>query len=64
MTSNLAFNIAQFFPSLNHQLLLLIIRKARFDPKVSCFFSNYLVEKKLNIFGKTFPLLFSMWMLG
>jgi len=36
----------QIFPSLNYQLLSLIIRKAGFDPKVSHFFSNYLVERK------------------
>jgi len=42
----LAFDIAQFFPSLNHWLLSLILRKAGFDPKVNYFFSNYLVERK------------------
>ena len=46
MTSTLAFNITQFFPLLNYCLLLLILRKASFDPKVECFFSNYLVERK------------------
>jgi len=46
MTSTLAFNIAQFFPSLNYCLLSLILRKAGFDPKVKCFFSNYLVGRK------------------
>ena len=30
-TSTLAFNIAQFFPSLNHRLLSLIIKKVGFD---------------------------------
>jgi len=30
-TSTLAFNIAQFFPSLNHQLLLLILDKVGLD---------------------------------
>jgi len=33
-TSTLAFDIAQFFLLLNHQILLLIFRKAEFDPKV------------------------------
>ena len=30
-TSTLAFNIVQFFPSLNHRLLSLIMKKASFD---------------------------------
>jgi len=42
----LAFNIAQFFPSLNHQLLPLILDKAGLDCKVSNFFKNYLVGRK------------------
>ena len=46
MTSILAFNIVQFFPSLNYWLLLLILRKTGYDPKVVQFFSNYLVGKK------------------
>ena len=45
-TSTLAFNIAQFFLSLNYQILLLILDKMGFDPKISCFFSNYLVGRK------------------
>jgi len=46
MTSILAFNISQFFPSLNHQLLFLILEKAGLDSKVSFFFKNYLVRRK------------------
>jgi len=34
LTSILAFDIAQFFPSLNHCLLSLILGKTGFDPKV------------------------------
>ena len=45
MTSMLAFNIAQFFLSLNI-LLLLILRKTGCDLKVVQFFSNYLVGRK------------------
>ena len=45
-TSILAFNIAQFFPSLNHQLLSLILDKAGLNQKVSAFFKNYLVSRK------------------
>jgi len=44
--STLAFDIAQFFPSLNHQLLPLILDKAGLDQKVSNFFKNYLVGRK------------------
>ena len=54
MTSTLVFDIAQFFPSLNHQLLLLILKKAIFDPKVECFFSNYLVGRKTWYFWNSF----------
>ena len=46
ITSTLVFDTAQFFLLLNHQLLLLIFDKARFDPKVAFFFCNYLIEKK------------------
>ena len=37
-TSTLAFNIAQFFPLLNHYLLSLILRKAEFDSYIINFF--------------------------
>ena len=46
ITSTLAFDIAQFFPSLNHQLLPLIFDKAGLDHKVFNFFKNYLVGRK------------------
>ena len=42
----LAFDIAQFFPSLNYYLLPLILNKVGFDSKVSLFFKNYLTERK------------------
>jgi len=45
-TSTLAFNITQSFLLLNYWVLLLIFRKAGFDPKVRQFFSNYLVGRK------------------
>ena len=45
-TSSLAFNISQFFLSLNHKLLTLIIEKVGLDPKVTSFFANYLVKRK------------------
>ena len=50
----LAFDIAQFFPSLNHHLLPLILDKAGFDPKVSIFFRNYLVGRKMKYLWNNF----------
>jgi len=44
-TSTLAFDIAQFFSSLNYYLILLILTKAGFDNRISQFFSNYLVNR-------------------
>ena len=52
--SMLAFNIAQFFPSLNYWLLPLILAKAGFDPKVSNFFNNYLVSRKTKYLWNSF----------
>jgi len=54
MTSTLAFNIIQFFPSLNHHILPLILGKAGFDPKVIYFFSNYLVGRKTQYLWNNF----------
>ena len=45
-TSTLAFDISQFFPSLNHQLLTLILEKVDLESKVFSFFANYLVKRK------------------
>ena len=47
-TSVLTFNIAQFFPSLNHCLLTIILGKAGLEPKVASFFADYLVKRKTN----------------
>jgi len=47
-TSSLAFDISQFFPSLNHRLLVLILEKAGLDLKVTAFFANYLVQRRTN----------------
>jgi len=44
-TSSLAFDISQFFPSLNHKLLVLILEKVGLDPRVTTFFANYLVKR-------------------
>jgi len=53
-TSTLAFNIVQFFLFINHQMLLLILDKTGFDPKISHFFSNYLVGRKTKYFWNDF----------
>jgi len=45
-TSTLAFDIVQFFPFLNHQLLPLILNKIGLNCKISTFFKNYLVGRK------------------
>jgi len=42
----LAFDIAQLFSLLNHQLLLSILDKPGFDLEISSFFSNYLIGRK------------------
>ena len=46
-TSTLAFNISQFFPSLYHRFLVLVLEKAGLDPKVTNFFANYLVQRSM-----------------
>ena len=58
LTSTLAFDIVQFFSSLNHCLLPYILRKAGFDLKVECFFLNYLVGRKTQYFWNNFSLPF------
>jgi len=47
-TSTLAFDISQFFLSLNHRMLTSILSKAGLESKVSKFFTNYLVQRKTN----------------
>ena len=53
-TSMLAFDIAQFFPLLNQHLLSLILDKARFNHKISSFFSDYLIGRKTQYFWNSF----------
>ena len=53
-TSTLAFDIAQFFPSLNYCLLTLIMKKIGFDYRIISFFSNYLMDRKTNYFWNNF----------
>ena len=47
-TSTLAFNISQFFPSLNHHFLVHILEKVGLCPKVTSFFANYLTQRSTN----------------
>jgi len=54
LTSTLAFDITQFFPSLNHHFISLILDKAGFGPLVINFFSNYLVNRKTSYFWNNF----------
>ena len=54
-TSTLAFDISQFFPSLNHHLLTLILEKTDLDPKVTSFFVNYLVKRKTSYLWNGLP---------
>ena len=53
-TSTLAFYITQFFPSLNHHFLTLILRKVGFDFRIANFFLNYLIGRKMNYFWNGF----------
>ena len=46
--SILVFDIVQFFSSLNHCLLTLILGKVGLDSKVVSFFTDYLIERKTN----------------
>ena len=41
----LASDISQFFPSLNHRILVLTLEKAGLNPKVMTFFANYLIQR-------------------
>ncbi|KAJ3570512.1 hypothetical protein NP233_g4352 [Leucocoprinus birnbaumii] len=45
--SVIAFDIAQFFPSLNHEMLLDILAKQGFLAHVCWFFASYLVQESL-----------------
>ena len=53
-TSSLVFDIAQFFPSLNHCLLSLILDKAGFSSQVVNFFSKYLINRKTSYYWNNF----------
>ena len=53
-TNTLAFDIVQFFPSLNHCLLTLILKEAEFNNYIISFFANYLMDKKTNYLWNNF----------
>ena len=53
-TSVVAFDIAQFFPSLNHSMLTLILRHFGFPDCVVDFFSDYLVGRSTQYFWNSF----------
>ncbi|THH16914.1 hypothetical protein EUX98_g9226 [Antrodiella citrinella] len=53
--SMLLFDIAQFYPSINHDLLGAIMSKQGFHPRYVAFFDNYLKDRKTKIrFQKNF----------
>ena len=54
LTSTLVFDIVQFFLSLNHCLLTLIMKKVGFDNHIISFFANYLINRKTNYFWNNF----------
>jgi hypothetical protein len=43
-TSMVTFDLAQFFPSINHDVLLSFLDKQGFMPEVVVFFRSYLVD--------------------
>src|SRR5271170_4105674 len=45
-TSVIAFNLAQFFPLINHEALIAIMRKQGFSPRLVRFFESYLVGRQ------------------
>ena len=53
-TSILAFNIVQFFLSLNYHLLTLSLEKAGLNFKVTSFFVDFLVQRKTNYLWNEF----------
>ena len=44
-TSCIAFDVSQFFPSVNHDMMLRILKKQGFHPKIVNFFKCYLVGR-------------------
>ncbi|CAA7270651.1 unnamed protein product [Cyclocybe aegerita] len=53
-TSALAFDIAQFFPSINHEMFMAVLRKQGFSPILVEFFASYLVGRSTVYCWNTF----------
>jgi len=53
-TSIIAFDIAQFFPSLNHSMLISILSYFGFANCIVDFFSDYLVGRSTQYFSNSF----------
>jgi len=53
-TSVVAFDIAQFFPSINHNMLLLVLWKQGCPPLVAKFFESYLVGRSMRYAWNSF----------
>ncbi|CAA7267583.1 unnamed protein product [Cyclocybe aegerita] len=53
-TSVLAFDIAQFFPSINHEMFMAVLRKQGFSPVLVEFFASYLVGRSTVYCWNTF----------
>ena len=56
LMSTLTFDVSESFPSLNYQILTLILKKVGFDNCVVNFFTNYLIGRKTNYFWNNFTL--------
>jgi hypothetical protein len=55
-TSVVAFDVAQFFPSINHEMLLVVMARQRFLDHVWNFFSSYLVGRETSYCWNSFSL--------
>ncbi|CAA7263224.1 unnamed protein product [Cyclocybe aegerita] len=53
-TSALAFDITQFFPSINHEMFMAVLRKQGFSPVLAEFFASYLVGQSTVYCWNTF----------
>ncbi|CAA7268119.1 unnamed protein product [Cyclocybe aegerita] len=53
-TSTLAFGIAQFFPSINHDMFMAVLHKQGFSPILVDFFASYLVGRSTVYCWNTF----------
>ncbi|CAA7267352.1 unnamed protein product [Cyclocybe aegerita] len=53
-TSALAFDIVQFFPSINHEMFMAVLRKQGFSPVLVEFFAAYLIGRSTIYCWNTF----------